>query len=201
MENKQPSGKRSIALPVTLLLLVMSVMGNVLLYTKNIEHARGQSEEDGLAIYSGFEQARDELAYWSKLAAGAAEEGAADAGANRARAGFLAESMDRSEIGISALFVKASEQDKVRFAEAPQAYDDFVASHREALERIEAADGSLSESERSALEAAVSDFAELDAILSEFHFTGKDNSSVLIRLSGGHDWLDLADQMLAAVRK
>jgi hypothetical protein len=197
LEKKQPPGKRSVALPVTLLLLVMSVMGNVLLYTKNIEHTRGQSEEEGLAIFNSFEQAREELAYWGELAVQAAD----DEGLNRVTAGFLAESMDRSENGMRSLFVKASGQDKERFAEAPLAYEAFVSGQRETLSTLEASTGPLTASERSALESVRADFAELDAIISEFHFTGKDSSSVLIRLSGGHDWLDVIEKLLAALRK
>lgn len=201
MENKQPPAKRPIALPVTLLLLVMSVMGNVLLYTKNIEHTRGQAEEEGLAIFSGFERARDELVFWSGLAGQAASQTAGDAGAGRASAGFLAESMARSEGGLGYLFDKAGEMDQDRFADARQSYDAFVASRSEALSRIKTADGLLSVNDRDWLAGTSGEFAELDAIASEFHFTGKDSSSVLIRLSGGHDWLDVIEKLLVSIRK
>lgn len=198
MDNNQPQGKRSIALPVTLLLLVMSVMGNVLLYTKNIEHTRGQAQEDGLAIYSSFEEAGAELAYWSELGQSALQ--AADAGVSRATAGFLAQSLARSESGLGTLFDKAGEIDPERFADARQTYDAFVASRIESLTKMEAAGGPLSQSESEVVASAVEKFAELDAAINEFHFTGKDSSSVLIRLSGGHDWLDVMEKLLVSVQ-
>lgn len=198
MEKNQPQGKRSIALPITLLLLVMSVMGNVLLYTKNIEHTRGQAQEDGLAIYNSFEEARAELAYWSELGQTALQ--AAEAGVSRATAGFLGQTMTRSASGLSALFDKAGEIDQEQFADARQTYDTFVASRSESLSKMETAGGPLSESESAWLAATVDKFAELDAIISEFHFIGKDSSSVLIRLSGGHDWLDVMEKLLVSVQ-
>ncbi|MHA6483721.1 hypothetical protein ACX1C1_17675 [Paenibacillus sp. strain BS8-2] len=201
MDKKQQAVKRSFALPITLLLLVMSVMGNVLLYTKNIEHTRGQTEEEGRAIFENFEHSRSELANWSKLASQTAELGSNESGASRLLAGFLADALSGNESGIDALLGTASTLNQSTFAEAPQAYESYAASLQQELTQIRDASGALTESELSALDAMITNFANLDAIIGEFHFTGKDSHNVLIRLAGGHDWLDIAEKLLVAVRQ
>ncbi|MDQ6421123.1 hypothetical protein RB620_16975 [Paenibacillus sp. LHD-117] len=199
MEQKQQSGKRPLALPITLLILVMSVMGNVLLYTKNIEHSRGKAEAEGLAVYTHFEKAREELAYWIRLADEAAGAANANNEASRITAAYLSEAIARGEGELGALFLKAKELDETRFGEAPQAYESYIGRLGAFLAAIGKGSGPLSNDELEALASSKSDFLELDKLLGEFYYGGTDNRNVLVRLSGGHDWLTIAEKLQAAV--
>jgi len=201
LEKKQQPDKRPLALPITLLILVLSVMGNVLLYTKNIEHSQNQSQKEGKAVFTSFEKARDVLNYWSGLADEAKALPADSSDEARLTSRYLAEAMERGKEPLEALFVKASELEEAAFANAPADFDAYIDKYREPIKAIGDGSGSLTDAEHAALDAAKSSFAELDGMLAEFHFTGADDRNVLLRLSGGHDWLPIAEKLHKAILK
>jgi len=201
LTEKEQSGKRSLALPITLLLLVMSVMGNVLLSTKNIGYTRDQTVDEGRAVFTQLEKGKSDLAYWSRLAGEAVASPAAENGIGRVTAAYLSESIARGEAHLGSLLDTAEKLDVSAFEGAAGAYADFMADRKEKLAAIGAGSGPLADAERAALEGSKTSFEEMEELLTEFHYAGSDNKNVLIRLAGGHDWLPIAAKLRDAVVK
>ncbi|MCR2803187.1 hypothetical protein [Paenibacillus soyae] len=199
--EQQPKGKRSIALPVTLVLLVMSLMGNVLLYTKHIEHTRGNAYDTGEAIFTGFKDGQSELAYWAEIAEQASLLADTDAESARLTAEHLGGAMLQAEhSGIAAIMDHAAVIGGERFGEAPAAYDAFVNNWHDRLLAIGEGEGALNPDERKAVMALMDHLAGLTELITAFPYEIEGSRNAMYRLSGGHDWLDLADEIQSSLR-
>ncbi|MBH5318140.1 hypothetical protein I6N90_10005 [Paenibacillus sp. GSMTC-2017] len=193
--DKNKTGRRPIALPITLVLLVMSVMGNVLFSTKNIEHSQREIVEEGQAIFEGFVQGKADLEYWSRSITQIEELSSKDAEAARLTASHMSEMVLQSGKGIDDLMRKAKELSSENFAQAPGGYAFLRNQMHQKLLSIGEGSGALKQEELQSIEEIKSVITDLSNSISKFHFAIEGNKNALIRLSGGHDWLDIADAL------
>lgn len=194
--EQQPTGKRPVALAVALILLVFSVMGNVLLLTKNIEHTRSSAEREGEAIFAGFAGSRDYLEHMGQYAEQLLQLAGTDADAARLTAAHMADAAVREGKVIASLMAKAEETGGSGFAGAGQAAADYLSVRvGEELKRIGEGAGPLAPEEREAAKAIQSAFDDLSKIVSSFHFAMEGSRGAMIRLSSGFEWLDIAERM------
>ncbi|RIX54119.1 hypothetical protein D3P08_07690 [Paenibacillus nanensis] len=193
--------KRPIALPVTLLLLVMSLMGNVLLYTKHIEHTRGNAEETGQDIVKAFMSSQFDLEYWSKFAEDISALAVEDGDAARKRAVHFADALLHSgDNGLSEIIRIAHDIDDDRFADAPEAYTLYMNQLIARLNAIGEGSGPLNPDEHKAVANMLQSFTGLTEPIAAFPYAAEGSRNALIRIAGGHDWLDLADKLQESFR-
>lgn len=192
--DQPKQGKRPLALPITLILLVMSLMGNILLYTKHIENTRGNAQEQGQSIYDSFKESQSDVAYWSESLGRVAGYPDAESGLARLAASLLAEELQRNgSEGLSVMMSKAAAIDAERFEGAAEDYTAYVKGLYERLLAIGEGSGPLNPDEKKAVENMNASFGELADRLAAFPYQAEGNRNALIRLAGGFDWLDTAD--------
>lgn len=199
--DQQEQKKRPIALPVTLLLLVISLMGNVLLYTKHIEHTRGNAEETGQEIVKAFMSSQFDLEYWSKFAEDMNALAEADGDAARQRAVHFADALLHSgDNGLSEIIRLAHDINESRFSVAPETYTLYMNQLIARLKAIGEGSGPLNPDERKAVANMLQSFAGMTEPINSFPYAAEGSRNALIRIAGGHDWLDLADKLQESLR-
>lgn len=192
--DQQKTGKRPLALPITLILLVMSLMGNVLLYTKHIENSRGNEQEQGQSIVNSFKESQSDLAYWSEFVNRIEEYPDSESELARQAAAHLAEALQRNgSEGLSEMMIKAAEINAERFEGATDDYAAYIKWLSDRLLAIGEGSGPLNPDEKKAVENTKLSFGELTERLAAFPYQAEGNRNALIRLAGGYDWLDTAD--------
>ncbi|RJE89875.1 hypothetical protein D3P07_06515 [Paenibacillus sp. 1011MAR3C5] len=198
--EQQQNGKRSWALPITLVLLVFSLMGNILLYTKHIEHTRGDIVRTGEMIFQGFKEGQEQLAHWSVYL----EEIQLNADTEPALARLTAKhfnvSVDREQAGLAVLMSHAAEIDSAAFSQDSETYDAYEKKLQQALQDIGSGSGALSEAEHAAVSEAQSSFVSLTELMSAFHYEMEGDRNSMVRLANGHDWIDIASELQKALK-
>ncbi|MHA7962718.1 hypothetical protein ACX93W_01145 [Paenibacillus sp. CAU 1782] len=193
-QGQAKQGGRSKALAITLVILVMSLMGNILLATKNIGFSQSEKVEQGEDIIANLEWIRDELAFWqtaySEMAA--SNESGGDA---RLAAGIMAKSMSKGGADLLSLLSTAKQLQPNSFSSGPGAVSYYMIELRDLLGDISGGDGALSADEIQELEDAESSFRQLEEAVSQFHFAVKGDRLSMIRLAGGHEWLHIAARL------
>lgn len=187
------------ALPIMLVLLVMSLMGNILLMTKNIEHSRGNEVEAGEVVYDGFVQSRDHLAVWSGYMDQVVAPKGGEASLSRLSASHLASLVASDEGGLSVLMASSAEIGGAEYADAAQQYEGFRKKLAEELAAIGNGNGPLQGSELEKISAVQALFVQLTEQLGQFHYEMEGDRNSLIRLSAGHDWLEIAKELQKTV--
>lgn len=193
--EQQQNGKRNWALPITLVLLVFSLMGNILLYTKHIEHTRSNTEHSGETIFQGFKDGQEQVAHWSATMQEIGQYMSSEPALARLTAAHLADSMERDEVGLSVLMEQAADIDAAVYGEAPEAYKGYEAKLVGELRDIGAGSGPITEAEQGAIGEVQSSFANLTEILSAFHYAMEGDRNSMFRLAGGHDWIEIAAEL------
>ncbi|HTG69203.1 MAG TPA: hypothetical protein VL921_08055 [Candidatus Udaeobacter sp.] len=186
--EQQQTGKRSIALPITLVILVFSLIGNVFLYSQFLQHIQAQKFVKGQGIYAAASESRQFLEEMipqldSLLQSKSMEERLAlkfDAGKLTANGRALVE-LTAEAAGISA------EPDKLD-SNLPKSYLNDVENGLQIIGRY---DGPLNEAERAYILGLKSSFEAMSGIMKGFNTNIADNRSAVIRLSSGLDWIEL----------
>lgn len=192
--DQPKQGKRPLALPITLILLVMSLMGNILLYTKHIENTRGNTQEQGQNIYDSFKESQNDVAYWSESLGRIVDYPDSESELARQAAALFAEDLQRNgSEGLSAMMSKAAAIDSERFEGAADDYSAYMKWLYERLLAIGEGSGPLNPDEKKAVENMNASFGELTERLAAFPYQAEGSRNALIRLAGGFDWLDTAD--------
>ncbi|OBR63102.1 hypothetical protein A7K91_23655 [Paenibacillus oryzae] len=197
-QKKAGQGGLSKALAVTLVILVLSLMGNILLLTKNMGFSQGEKVEQGETIIANLEWLRDGLAIWGE----ALEEMAASDEARgdvRMTAGFMAASLSTVEGSFySSLFNvmgAAQELQPSNLSNGPGAVSYHMSKLRNLLGDISGGSGALTADEMLELEDAAASIQQLKEAVSEFNFAVKGDRLSMIRLAGGHEWLPVAAKL------
>ncbi|MFF2887778.1 hypothetical protein [Paenibacillus sp. NPDC057967] len=198
--EQQQNGKRSWALPITLVLLVFSLMGNILLYTKHIEHTRGDIVRTGEMIFHGFKEGQEQLAHWSAYMEEIQQRADTEPGLARLAAKYFNISVDREQAGLAVLMAQAAEIDSAAYSHASETYDAYEEKLKAMLQGIGAGSGALSEAERAAVSEAQSSFVNLTELMSAFHYAMEGDRNSMVRLTGGHDWIDIASELQKALK-
>jgi len=198
-EQKEARQKgRYKALAVTLVILVLSLMGNILLLTKNMGFSQGEKVEQGERIIANLEWLRDGLAFWGEALKemAASDEARGDV---RMTAGFMANSLTTGGAGMSSslheLTTAAQKLQPNGLSSGPGAASYFVSKLSNLLGDISGGSGTLTADEMLELEEAAYSFQQLEEAVSEFNFAVKGDRLSMIRLAGGHEWLPVAAKL------
>ncbi|MFD0958629.1 hypothetical protein [Paenibacillus chungangensis] len=200
--KQQQKGKRSIALPVTLILLVMSLMGNVLLLTKNINNGQRIAVQKGEVIFDRAKQSLELAQNMEGRMMELIELSPSDGTAQRLAARYAAIDLQHDGSSLKELMATAELQSEGALEGAgatTEAYIDNFSYER--LFAIGNGAGALDESERKAIEELQQSFSELQRAISTFSFVGEGNKSFMIRLSSGYGWHDVATSIEAVIQQ
>ncbi|WP_168119306.1 hypothetical protein [Paenibacillus sp. HB172176] len=195
--DKNGKKRRGYALPITLLLLVMSLTCNILLLTKNVQHTRDEAVERGKAIYDYFAESvrqADEMQVYLReiITLNGEKEGSAA----RLTATHAGKAAQPERMSLYQLMTAASEQEPGRFEGAPEEAEGYWQNRIVAsLLAIAAGTGELTEEELTKLSAMEEELTALKAVLAKFDYDIGDDRSSLIQLSNGLNWLDIAAEL------
>lgn len=186
--EKQQAGKRSVALPIALVLLVFSLIGNVFLYSQSLQNKQQNNFEAGQRIIGKLAES---LAYTREMTQ--AVDVLLQSGEQEADEEVLFRIGKASHEGHAIGYLLA-ETDKLTgepgafgAEEAEQWVDDKAARLM-----VIAAGNVNAGDELNALKASL---AEMEQALSAFNDHIGDSRTAVIRLSGGYEWLDIAEQL------
>jgi hypothetical protein len=190
--GQQQTGKRSIALPITLVLLVFSLIGNVFLYSLFLQHKQQNNFETGQRIYDAAVQSKQyfeelipqldallqsgqlETRMEPKFLAGKASQKGQAIFRLMTEAELIAGKSEKRDAGLSLKYVNEAE---------------------EALQAIGNYPGPLNEEERAYLLALKGSLEEMDRIMESFNTKIGDNRAAFIRLSSGLEWIELMEKL------
>ncbi|REK77413.1 hypothetical protein [Paenibacillus paeoniae] len=199
--EQQQNVKRSWALPITLVLLVFSSMGNILLYTKHIEHTRGNTVQTGESIFQGFKEGQEQLAHWSAYLEEVLSRAESEPSLARLTAVHMADGVAREHAGLAVLMEHAGMIDSANLGQAADSYAAYEQKLEGTLRSVGTGSGGLTETERQSLGEVQSSFVKLTELLSAFHFGMEGDRNSMIRLTGGHDWIDIAEELHKELRE
>lgn len=196
--EQQQRGKRSAALPITLVLLFFSLIGNVFLYSQFLQHKQENNFKTGQRIYSAAVESRqymDELI--PQLDALYKSEGPKD----RLGIKFLAGKV--SEKGHAMVDLTAEALSISTKAEKlnPELALTYISDVEDALQKIGSYEGPLNEAEQAYITALKNSFEEMSGILNGFNTNIADNRIAIIRLSSGLDWIELVENIQLLMTK
>ncbi len=190
--NQTETKKPSWALLVALLLLVFSLIGNMFLLAKNIQYKQDDKIRAGKEIYNTmafnkdfFEGAVVQFAELEKLM----EQDELSA---RIVAGVIAAEVKHNEQQVKRFMSLASEYAVDKFAQAEDKAAAYMNSIQVQLLEMSKQEEKLNEQDRKQLLAMKQSSEQMIELFSNFYFEVEDNSSVMLRLAGGFEWLDIA---------
>ncbi|CAM3115744.1 hypothetical protein PALU110988_02250 [Paenibacillus lupini] len=182
MEQEHQSKKRSYALPITLLLLVFSLTGNVFLYSQSLQGEQNDKYDKGIAIIGSATKAS---AYYQAVLdnAGALLDG------KDTEAGTVI----RNASGLVEFLQQSHSFDESKF-DSDQVYD-YIIDVNNSLQYINEQDGTLTEAEASYLKSLKDVYASQLAVLDQFQFEAAKSRSGSIQIGAGIGWLDIPKQL------
>lgn len=191
MDQKQ-TVKRSFALPITLLLLVFSLIGNVFLYSQFLQNKQQNNYETGQQIYDAAVKSQQ---YFQEMIPQLDALLESEQAEERIEAKFLIGSIVQKGQGVVDLatyaepFSTSTKEHTVDFVLA------YINDAQKSLQAVGSHDGPLKAEEREYLEALKSSYEKMAEIMSQFSTNIKDNRVAIIRLSSGLDWSELVPQL------
>lgn len=190
--GQQQTGKRSIALPITLVLLVFSLIGNVFLYSQFLQHKQQNNFETGQKIYAAAVQSKQYFEELIPQIDALLQSGQLE---TRVEPKFLAGKASQKGQALFNLMTEAeliAGKSETRDAEQSLQYVNKV---EEALQAIGNYPGPLKEAERAYLLALKGSLEEMAGIMGSFNTNIADNRAATIRLSSGLDWIGLVEKL------
>lgn len=191
MEQKQ-TGKRSIALPITLVILVFSLIGNVFLYSQFLQHKQEKKFVKGQRIFAAASESKqyvDEMipVLDAMLQSKSLEERLDfkfAAGKAAANGEALVQLIDEAA-SISAQPEKLNSE----------LVSQYLSENEKSLKTIGGYDKPLNDEEHAYILKIKGTFEAMSGILKGFNTNIADNRIALIRLSSGLEWIDLAAEL------
>ncbi|OBZ08181.1 hypothetical protein [Bacillus sp. FJAT-26390] len=190
--EQQQTGKRSIALPITLVILVFSLIGNVFLYSQFLQHKQENNFVKGQKIFAAAMESKqyvDEMipVLDAMLQSKSLEERLNvkfDAGRVTAKGNAVAK-LTEEAASVSAEPEKFSSESTLA----------FLANAEKGLQSLGSYNGALNEEEQSYATGLKSSFEAMSETMNGFNTSIADNRIALIRLSSGLDWIDLVSKL------
>jgi hypothetical protein len=186
--EQQPASKRSIALPITMLLLVFSLIGNVFLYSQFLQHKQEKRLERGQNIYS---YAIASIDYAERLSAQSTALAASHSLAERAQLKYEAGQAAGGGESMILLAEAAEELAASETAVTASGFESFIGKVDEQVRASGNDEGALSAEERQSLQELAQALDAISELLRNTFNEGiADNKAALIRLSTGLGWLE-----------
>ncbi|RCW51300.1 hypothetical protein [Paenibacillus prosopidis] len=190
--GQQQTGKRSIALPITLVLLVFSLIGNVFLYSQFLQNKQQNNFETGQKIYAAAVQSKQYFEELIPLLDALLQSNQLE---TRAETKFLAGKASQKGQAYFNLMTEAELiAGKSEKRDAEQALK-YVNEVEEALQAIGNNPGTLKEEERAYLVALKGSLEEMARIMDSFNTNIGENRVAVIRLSSGLEWIVLVEKL------
>ncbi|MCM3627267.1 hypothetical protein M3194_07810 [Paenibacillus glycanilyticus] len=189
-QDKEPqSKKRSYALPITLLLLVFSLTGNVFLYSQSLQGDQDDKFAKGSEI---IEAATKAVSYYQTVLddTNAILEGKA----------LETGTILRDASGVTEFLQQASSFGESSAFDPGQIYS-FVIDVDNSLAYIKEQDGTLTEQESVYLESVQDIYSKQLAIMKEFNLDSGKTRSGAIQIGAGIGWLDIAKQLDSSIQE
>ncbi|MBD2869475.1 hypothetical protein [Paenibacillus arenilitoris] len=184
MEHEK-SGKRPLALPITLVILVLSLMGNVLLYTLHLQHTQEARYDEGQDIYRAAVESKlyvDELsAHVDAVLGSKATEDRLEAKYGFGRAAVLG-------TGVIELVAHAERYSEEEGANGVEKATLFVNNVDAALRQVGNYGGPLKEKDLAYLNSLKATLEEMAGALGGINTNLSDNRAAITRLSSGLEW-------------
>lgn len=191
MEQKKEhqSKKRSFALPITLLLLVFSLTGNVYLYSQSLQGEQNDKYEKGLEIIDAAAKA---VSYYQAVLDNT----------NAILEGTTAEdgSVIRDASGVTGFLQQASSFDEANKFDPDHIYS-YLIDVDNSLAYIKQQDGTLTEKQSGYLKSLQEIYSKQLDILNKFNLDSGKTRSGAIQIGAGIGWLDIAKQLEQSIRE
>lgn len=191
--------KKPIALAVVLVLLVISLMFVVMYASKSIGYQQELQVATGDSIVEHFKKLDKKLTYADQ---GIAQLKAGSAGWNEDKAAISLQAsyvIEDINENLTALFTIGRTIDAAYFGEQADAdWTSWTAKQYELLQQLSTS-SSISAEQTEELTLMQQSIQQLQTIVQQFNFKLEDNKNAMIRLSAGFDWVELAEQLHAAV--
>ncbi|CAM4309694.1 hypothetical protein L1N85_20650 [Paenibacillus alkaliterrae] len=194
----QQTGKRSIALPITLVILVFSLIGNVFLYSQFLQHRQDNKFKAGQTIYAAAIETR---LYFEELLRQVDALVQSERLEDRQEAKFLAGKASMKGSKFVELVAEAE-----RLAESKDGVNvehtlTYVKNVDSALQTIGSYSGLLNDEDQAYLLSLKASLEKMAGVMSGFNSNIGDNRIAVIRLSSGPGWIELVDQLQQHVKE
>ncbi len=194
--SRENKGKRPIALPVVLLLLVFSVTGNVLFSTKNIQHGQDKLEIKGRIIFQAVENSFNHAKYMAEWTASLQGETANSPDQARIKAstaaGFLPDADAFQELLSLAEEKNAADNQLTGSKESAAVY---LSKAVDGLQQIGKGSGQLTEEEVQFIASLHKLYQAVYEKYDKFPFAAGAYSSSLIRFANGMEWIEVTAEV------
>ncbi|WP_336771712.1 hypothetical protein [Paenibacillus sp. MMO-58] len=188
-QDKEQSKKRSYALPITLLLLVFSLTGNVFLYSQSLQGGQDDKYEKGLDV---IEAAKKATSYYQAVL----DDAAAILEGKTSEAGTVI----RDAAGVNDFLQQAGSFDADHPFDSGKIYA-YMIDVDHSLSYIKEQDGPLTTQESAYLKALQDVYSKQLAIVKQFNFDADKTRSGAIQIGAGIGWLDIAKQLEQSIEE
>ncbi|GLX69172.1 hypothetical protein [Paenibacillus glycanilyticus] len=188
-DKEQHPKKRSYALPITLLLLVFSLTGNVFLYSQSLQGGLDKKYDKGKDVIGAATQAVD---YYQAVL----DDIFALLEGKTAEAGTVI----RDAAGV-ADFVQQSHSFDEEDAFDPGSIYSYMIDVDNSVAYIKQQDGKLTAEQTEYLKSVQDVYTKQLTILKEFNFDADKNRSGTIQIGAGIGWLELANQLEQSIKE
>ncbi|ACT00877.1 hypothetical protein [Paenibacillus sp. JDR-2] len=188
-QDKEQSKKRSYALPITLLLLVFSLTGNVFLYSQSLQGGQDDKYNKGLEVIGAAKKA---TSYYQAVL----DDTAAILEGKTSEAGTVI----RDAAGVNDFLQQAGSFDTDNSFDSGKIYANMIDVDN-SLSYIKEQDGSLTEQESAFLKALQEVYSKQLAIVKQFNFDADKTRSGAIQIGAGIGWLDIAKQLEQSIEE
>lgn len=193
--DHQTSPKRSLALPITLVLLTFSLIGNVFLYSQYLQNGQEDKYQTGQHIAASA--ARAESFYKALLLE--VERMYSDDQSERIDAKFDAVSAFRSAEGVMEFIGQAHEINGTELQ--IDALGNYVSGIEFSIEQVGNHEGPLTAAEKTYLSSLQEALTKQHDIILKFNFDAAESRSLSIQLGNGMGWTDIADLLEQAINE
>jgi len=194
----QQTGKRSIALPITLVILVFSLIGNVFLYSQFLQNKQENNYVKGQKIFKAAIGSKDYVEKMLPQLDALLQSKTLD---ERYAIAFLSGKAAANGHALVEFTAEAAsviaEPEKIN-KELASAY---VTDVDKGLQTIGHYDGALNETDASYIQGLKSAFETISGVLSGFNTNIGESRIAIIRLSSGLEWVELAQQVQAVMEE
>jgi len=186
----EPTGKKSIALAVTLVILVISVMLNVLFSTKNMSYGQDLKVVTGEQILkhlATFNEKNVQLLQYNYDIVDFSPENNKLARLTAAHAVPLVAEVKHE---LSQLIEIGQNYEKAVFTAQATEKLEWMALTEEQLRSISNSEGELTQGELDELNGIIDGSERLSQIIKSFNFNVEGNRNAMIRIGNGFGWLE-----------
>ncbi|WP_435171003.1 hypothetical protein [Paenibacillus glycanilyticus] len=188
-QDKEQSKKRSYAMPITLLLLVFSLTGNVFLYSQSLQGGQNDKYEKGLDVIGAAKKA---TSYYEAVL----DDAAAILEGKTSEAGTVI----RDAAGVNDFLQLAGSFDEDHPFDSGKIYA-YMIDVDHSLSYIKEQDGPLTAQESAYLKALQDVYSKQLAIVKQFNVDADKTRSGAIQIGAGIGWLDIAKQLEQSIEE